>query len=161
MKKRAQGDDAGASGDSNDELEVVLNHLQARVEAEQKPSRFDARWLLMELGEVLQKEGSVATQARVARARKIVHRLGEAWDRAVRDELQIAATEHIQGVDPRFLSHPRYDLTYTLTARARLESRLLAAAALGTPLEESLAQAVERADRRLAEHQAKGPKGQK
>jgi len=134
------------------ELEIALNHLQARVEADEFPSRYDARWLLLELGALLRARGEAASRAALARARKVVHRLGDGWERAVREELELAAAEHVHAVDPRWLDHPRYDMAYTLAARERLEARLVAAAALGHPLDETLAAAVERADRLLAAH---------
>ena len=134
------------------ELEIALNHLQARVEAEELPSRHDARWMLMELGETLQSLGVDNCQALIARARKVAQRLGEGWERAVAEELQLAVSEHVHAVDPRWLSHPRYDMAYTLAARARLEARIIAADALGTPLDETMAQAVAHADKALAEH---------
>ena len=68
------------------------------------------------------------------------------------EELQLAASEHVHAVDPRWLNHPRYDMSYTLAARKRLEARILAAEALGTPLDGALAEAVRHADGLLAEH---------
>lgn len=139
------------------ELDVALNHLQARVEAEEAPSRYDARWLLLELGGVLMDEGEEASRPRVARARKVVQRLGQAWEQAVAEELQLAAAEHVHAVDPRWLTHPRYDLAYTLSARERLEARIVAAEALGSPLDEGLLAAVQRADGVLQEHRGGAP----
>ena len=158
---------ANAGKRPGDELEIALNHLQARVEAEEPPSRYDARWLLIELGSVLLREDDRATGAEadtalhalVARSRKVVQRLGVPWERAVREELQLAAAEHIHAVDPRWLSHPRYDMAYTLAARERLEARIRAAAALGTPLEPQLAEGVLRADAVLEKHRDHGQNG--
>jgi hypothetical protein len=62
-------------------------------------------------------------------------RLGpEHWERAVGDELSLALGEFAQLVDPRFLSLPRYDIAYTLAARARLEDRLRCAGRFGFAL---------------------------
>ena len=45
--------------------------------------------------------------------------------------MQLACGEHIQGIDPRYLSHPRYDFDYAIGARQRLELRFRALEALG------------------------------
>ena len=146
---------APGEAEAGAELEVALNHLQARVEAEEAATRYDARWLLLELGALLRAHGEESARAEIARARKVVQRLGAGWKLAVREELQLAAAEHVHAIDPRWLDHPRYDMAYTLAARERLEARIVAAAALDSPLDAALAAAVERADRLLAEHRAK------
>jgi hypothetical protein len=131
--------------DPGEDLERALEGLAAMVRAKRKPTRQEARALLIALGRVLADEPE-AIEALAPRIREAVGPLLESWEAAVQDELALACAEHVQGVDPRYLGHPRYDFEYTLEARRRLAARLRAAAALGHALPEAWARDVERAD---------------
>jgi hypothetical protein len=89
------------------------------------------------------------------RARAAAAGAGPAWSQAVQTELTLACGEFAQGVDPRYLSLPDYDLGYTRSARARLADRLRAAGELGFELSPREAQVLELADRVLAGHLAR------
>jgi len=81
------------------------------------------RSLLLSLGEVLETDpggaGDLSGQVEhdIARARKCIGMLGGRWDTTLVGEMQLACTEHIQGVDPRYLAHPRFDFEYVVEAR--------------------------------------------
>lgn len=132
-------------------LAAAIEEFEALAREGRRPTRYDARALLIPLGRILIEEGKQAAQAEVARIRAVQDAPLRGWRRAVREELALAAAEHVRGVDPRFLSHPRYDFTYTLGARERLEQRLRAAEALGIAPSEDLLERVAEADRLLDE----------
>jgi hypothetical protein len=67
-------------------------------------------------------------------------------------ELTLACAEFAQGVDPRYLGLPNYDLEYTRAARRRLADRLQAAHELGFRLAPREAGLLELADRVLDQH---------
>jgi len=114
-------------------------------------SRYEARDLLLPLGQlILEEDGPEATDL-VAEARALVDTLGAAWILAAGEELALAAAEHVAGVEPRWLDHPGYDFGYTERARERLEQRLVAAENLGLELPSALSEGIERADRLLGE----------
>ncbi len=122
-----------------------------------RPNRYDARALLLPLGRVLIEEGRAAVREELARIRAVQDAPLRGWRRAVREEIALAAAEHVRGVDPRYLSHPRYDFAYALGARERLEQRLRAAEALGISPPEDLLERVAAADRLLEEARRPDP----
>lgn len=109
------------------------------------PTRFLVRALFVPLGEALLESAS-GTDAVLARLRRLVEGDREAWEAAVRDELTLAATEHVRSCDPRYLKIPSYDFPYTVAARHRLEARLRAASEIGFTVDETLLDQVTRAD---------------
>lgn len=113
------------------------------------PTRYQARALLVPLGESLLEAGPVAEEA-LRRMRALFDGQRPGWNAAVGEELTLATTEHVRSCDPRYLSLPTYDLAYTVAARHRLEARLRAAAELGCPVDETLLDQIERADELLA-----------
>jgi len=129
-------------------LAELRQHLSKNKKA--SPSRFHARALLCSLGEVALDGGEPESLA--SELAEVVKDHREGWERAVREELELACTEHIQGVDPRFLKHPRYDFEYTVTARRRLEMRLRAVELMGLSVDERLLDQVAEADARLEPH---------
>lgn len=131
--------------DSNRKLiEENLAELKQRATKKQQPNRFHARELLVALGELILAEGEELPE--IERVRTALAPF-EHWDKAVAEELSLACTEHIQGVDPRYLDLPNYDFEYLVGARERLEARLTAADALGLPVSEDLLNRVAEADR--------------
>jgi len=114
------------------------------------------RRMLLSLGELLETDpggdGDLSAQVSddVANARKWIARLGDRWESTLIGEMQLACTEHIQGVDPRYMSHPRFDFDYVVAARQRIEMRLSALEALGQAVDEELLGRVAQADQRLA-----------
>ena len=58
----------------------------------------------------------------------------------------MATTEYVRSVDPRYLSHPHYDLAYTVESRRQLDARWKACAYLGLPLDPASVASVTRAD---------------
>jgi hypothetical protein len=137
--------------DPRDELERALAQLAGWIDERKKPTRHQARALLVALGRWIRHGAPSGDQVSAVRdrLRAIVHPLAEGWEAAVLDELILACTEHIRSVDPRYLDHPRYDFAYPIEARERLESRLVAAAALGMSPSPELLARVTRADELL------------
>lgn len=136
-------------------LEVALKRLTALAKKKRGPSRFDARDILLAVGELAQTGQVDALQAPLERLEALLKPHREQWERALAEELELACTEHIQGVDPRFLEHPRYDFAYTIEARHRLELRLVALDQLEIEPRADLLSGVERADERLAPYLAR------
>jgi hypothetical protein len=143
-----------ASAELRRELDTALAGLERWVLGRKKPTRHQARAVLVALGAWIEAErpAEEAVQAVRARIERGVAPLAEAWEAAVLDELILACTEHVRSVDPRHLTHPRYDLEYTVHARERLEARLVAASALGASPSEELLDRVARADEILRAH---------
>ncbi len=144
--------DRYAMNDGEIDLEAALAELAAALRKKRKPSRFHARAILVALGEQILVEDGARVTAGVARVAELVRELAADWEAVVREELELAATEFVRSVDPRFLSHPRYDFAYTVTARERLEARLSAAERLGIGPAEGLLEQVVEADELLAPH---------
>ncbi|HEV8112502.1 MAG TPA: hypothetical protein VGR31_06975 [Planctomycetota bacterium] len=126
------------------ELDRSLAQLEALAARGGRPSRYDARELLLALGESPAAGGGAR-----ARIEALPPTFREAWEAAVRDELSMAGTEHVRSVDPRYLDRPGYDFEYTIEARERLETRLRGAEQLGLRTDEALAAAIRRADELL------------
>ncbi len=131
------------------ELAAAVRELSLAVKGKRGPTRHDARALLLPLGELLlggrEEQAAQALQG----LEQTLEPVGEAWVLAIQEELSLACSEHVHSVDPRYLSHPRYDFDYTLAARERLEQRLAAAQVLGVPAGEELLAGVAQADERL------------
>lgn len=127
-----------------------------------RPDRFRARALLVPLGEAL-GEGDPEAAAALERVRALLSGDREGWRRAIDEEIELAVTEHVRSCDPAWLGHPRYDFAYTVDARARLEARFRAAAALGVDPAPRLRAQTEQADRTLApflaRHRDSSPRG--
>ena len=127
----------------------AVEALAKRLERGQVPDRHDVRALLLALG-VPEESAAGAPEPALARLRGLAGAAAESWRAAVADELERACEEHVQGVDPRYLGHPRFDFRYTLEARERLAARLRAAERLALPLPKRWLDAVLEADRRVA-----------
>jgi hypothetical protein len=132
------------------ELTEALDALRERL-GKKKPrvGHHDARLLLVALGRRILRDGPAASEAVVDDARALLEPVREAWTAAVERELEMATLEHVQGVDPRYLEHPRYDFEYTLDARERLEARLRAAEALDHEVPDETLARIARADETL------------
>ena len=139
------------TGAALEELDRALDALEQLVRADGRPSRHEARAILVPLGTAL-AEGGEGTKARIARLRAAVERLRESWEAAVHEELSLACAEHVQAVDPRYLGLSDYDFDYTVEARARLQARLRAAEALGIEAPRALWLRVEEADAILEDY---------
>jgi len=135
-------------------LEAALAQLEAESKRGRPLERGLVRRLLLELGALLDEQRGPEPQALVDRALAQLQPRAAEWSSLLRAELEQAAQEYDQCVDPRYLSRPDYDLAYTLRARDRLRARLLAAAALGTNLPEAVEKRVRAADERLAPYVA-------
>lgn len=136
-------------------LDDALTALATDMKAKGVPHRYDARAILVPLGQLMiaAREADGVTDPGgdwVERIQKLVEPVMEFWQAAVQEELSLSCSEHIRAVDPRFLDHPGYDFPYTLTARARLEARLLGCQALDLEVPEGLLDRVVEADARLA-----------
>jgi hypothetical protein len=139
------------------EIEKALQQLEGEARKGRRPGPHLARHVLLSLGAALSEHPGEAP-GWVERAREAGKHLGEAWERAVQDELSLACGEFVQCVDPRFLSLPNYDMDYTRSARARLEDRLAAARELGLELEAHEVDMLGLADRVLESHEhGEGP----
>lgn len=127
-------------------LESAVQRIEQLAKRKRRPTRFEARELLLALGALLLDERASETTAAIERLGRALREETEAWGAAVNEELQLAGMEHVQGVDPRHLDHPRYDFEYTIEARRRLEMRLVALDALGLTAPEDLLARVALAD---------------
>ena len=136
-------------------LEEALTALAADLKGKGVPHRYDARAILVPLGQLMMAstEADGITEAGgdwVERIQALMEPVMDFWQGAVEEELSLSCSEHIRAVDPRFLDHPGYDFPYTISARARLEARLLACQALDLEVTEGLLDRVAEADARLA-----------
>lgn len=131
-------------------LQAALGELERRLKRRRPPTRFEARAVLLALGALVEARSPEVALAK-ERLGRLVEPVAEAWREAVAEELSLAIAEHVHGVDPRHLDHPRYDFEYTLAARERLEHRLRAASALDLDPAEGLLELVAGADAVLAE----------
>jgi hypothetical protein len=136
------------------DAEKALGELEGSVRRDVPPGHHLARRVLLTLGDALRREPGTCG-ALVERARAAGRAAGKAWEQAVRTELSLACGEFAQGLDPRYLGLPNYDLDYTRAARERLADRLLAAAELGFHLPPREKEILGLADRVLAMHLAR------
>ena len=136
----------------NAELDAAIRSIESRTGRRVVVTRHEARPILIGIGRALHSGRSGDAAAAGDRLAKLPPPLRESWEAAVRDEMEMAATEHVRSVDPRYLGHPRYDLDYTLEARRQLEHRRRACEHLGLPLDAALLGAVARADSLLEGH---------
>jgi hypothetical protein len=131
--------------DSNRKLIAEnLADLKQRAAKRGQPNRFHARELLTALGELVLAENETIPEVEQVRAAVAPF---DNWEKAVAEEMSLACTEHVQGVDPRFLDHPRFDFDYLVAARERLEARFAALEVLGLQTSEDLLNRVAEADR--------------
>ena len=125
-------------------IDENLTELKQLGKQKREPNRLHARDLLIALGALVLEEGADVPE--LARVRAAVEPF-EHWEKAVAEELSLACTEHVQSVDARFLDLPNYDFDYLVSARERLEARLVAVEALGLATPEDLLNRVAEADR--------------
>lgn len=131
------------------ELPAAIELLRKAVERPGALDRQVVRALLVPLGALLLDPGDLDLAPFLAEVRELVGPAEKAWREALEFELTLAASEHIQGVDLRYLNRPDYDFEYTIGARQRLAARFAAAEALGWPADAELLQRVRRADATL------------
>ena len=127
-----------------------LKELARACAPRQRIDRFHARAVLLAIGERVLAEDAAGAEELAGRVQQITGPRGDDWQSAVRDEILMAATEHVRSVDPRYLSRPEYDLHYTVEARAALEARLRGAEVLGLEVASSVLERIAAADRLLA-----------
>ena len=132
-------------------LERGLAELESALREGGRPTRHHARSVLVALGSVLRSRSPLGQEA-LRRIETAVAPIRGAWLASVREELELACGEHCLAVNPRYLGRANYDFDYTLAARARLEQRIEAAAAIGVELAPDLREAVDRADEVLRAH---------
>ncbi len=136
------------------ELETAVRAVEACSGAsKRRVTRHEARPVLLGIGECLIEGRTPEAEDALARLRRLPAELREAFDAAVRDELEMACSEHVRSVDPRYLQRPDYDLAYTVAARHRLECRLRAAERLGIDLAGAWLENIRRADALLGRRQ--------
>jgi hypothetical protein len=135
--------------DPTTDLPAALELLRKAVDKPGNLDRHLVRAVLLPLGALLIHPGDEDQDAILTEIRELVEPAEKAWREALEFELKLAASEHIQSVDLRYLSRPDYDFEYTMRARERLEARLAAAEALGWPADAELLQRVQRADATL------------
>jgi len=111
--------------------------------------RYDVRPILIGLGDAILQGGPEGAQKALVQLASLAAKLGEEWASACESEVALACSEHINGVDARYLNHPKYDFKYTIRGRELLEARLIAARELGISVSASLMREVQAADERL------------
>lgn len=142
------------------ELQIAsaLALVAGKLEGRRGLQRQDVRALLLPLGALLADREAAAGHAWVGRIEQRLAAHAARFREVVASELELAAAEYVQGVDPRYLGLPGYDFEYTLESREGLEVRQLAAEALSVRIPDATAQQIELADRRLeAELERRGP----
>src|SRR5262245_32993961 len=102
----------------------AIDAIQRSIERRKAPSRYAAREILVGVGTWILSGDESRVAAALARLAPAVEPDRTRWTNAVLEELTLAVTEHVRSTDPRYLTHPRYDLQYTVAARERLEARL-------------------------------------
>lgn len=140
------------------ELKAALDVLRESITAKRPLNRYHARAILLPLGACLRaapnngdNAGARAVPADELRWVKTATQAHTpAWRAAVDDEMEMAVTELVHSADPRFLGRKDFDWRYADTARALLDDRLRALAALEFELDPTLARALADTDRRLA-----------
>jgi hypothetical protein len=132
------------------DLEEAVAAFETLVRRRQSPSRYDARRLLIALGSVLEQGEDSLPGLLLKRLQAVCERASDAWELAVAQEMELACAEHVAGTDPRYLDHPRFDFTYLLEARRRLELRFLGLRRLGLEMEHPWLERVAEADALLA-----------
>lgn len=133
-------------------LEDSLRALEQLGRKGDRPSHFLARAILLGVGAELRASGS--SERTLQRIRTATEPIAAAWREAVALELSMAIAEFAGSVNPRYLGLPDYDRGYTERARALLEDRLRAAAALDVRPSTRECQILEIADRVWADHNA-------
>jgi hypothetical protein len=131
------------------ELDRGLDGLAALEKAHRLPTRLDARPVLLEIGRLLALGETSDLDSAKRRISAFSAPFADAWSAAVRDEIAMAATEHVRSADPRYLAHPKYDWEYAIEARERLGWRMKAVQFLGMPPDPSQMTSIERADRQM------------
>lgn len=124
--------------------------LEQGIKKGRGPDRWHARPLLLALGHALLENREDEARAIGEKLRSIPAAHIPAWHRAVQEELNLAATEHVHSADPRYLGRPDYDWGYTLAAREDLEARLRAAEELEIEAPAAVVEQVLQADERIA-----------
>jgi len=127
------------------EFQAAVAEIAARKLKKKNVTRFQARSLLIVLGEALLAEDATVREA-IDLVRALVTESPEPWREAVDEEFSLAATEHVRSCEPRYLKMPQYDFEYTVAARHRLEARLRAAVEIDLPIDETLLEQIARAD---------------
>ncbi|MFT4711067.1 MAG: hypothetical protein ACJAZ8_000014 [Planctomycetota bacterium] len=128
------------------ELKDALTAIAVLTKEERKPSRYDARMLLLPLGSLILEGESSGLSVTLELILKAVQPQNEAWATAVADELGLAGDEFCLSINPDYLKHPRYDFAYAAASRQQLEQRIQAAEHLGFPLSEVLRGRIQAAD---------------
>lgn len=137
------------------ELEQALALVAEAVRSRHPLNHYHARAVLLPLGLLLTELDDRATQEAVSRVATAVAPVRKAWERAVREELELAIAEFVRAVDETYLARPDYDFTYTMGARKRLADRLRAADALSIDPPADWLRPMERADHVLAPYLAR------
>lgn len=131
--------------DPTKELDAALEDL-SKLKGTKRPSptRYHARALLVPFGMLAHEGGEMGAVIEIIKA--LTSECQEAWLQAVKDEMQLASAEYCCSIDARYLGSPDYDFDYTISARERLEARLLACDTLGYELPDGLRDNVQRCD---------------
>ena len=128
------------------ELEAALAAIAVLKKEERKPSRYDARMLLLPLGALILDGDSSGLSLKLERILALIQPTDEAWATAIADELGLAGDEFCLSINPDYLKHPRYDFAYAAASRQQLEQRIQAAEHLGFPVSEVLKGRIQGAD---------------
>jgi hypothetical protein len=142
--------------DPREDLKSGIAELKRRLKSKEIPDRQLVRLTFLALGRVSANEGEGAAKPLAKGLSEAAEPHGERWDEAVESEMTLAVSEHVHGVDPKYLDMPGYDFAYTIAARERLEQRLVAAELLKWKVTEHLLDQVADADARLLPYIEKG-----
>jgi hypothetical protein len=131
------------------DLRTALEGLKQALRTRRDVGRREVRAILLPLGALLSETEADDSARWLGEVCEIAALGGQRWKDALESELQLAATEYIQAVDPRYLGVPGYDFAYTLDSRERLEVRRVAARALSYELPQATLLQIESADEQL------------
>ena len=128
------------------QLTLALSENEDLVHGKRKPSRFDVRALFIPLGALVLEGDITGLAPTIERLGGFVRPDDEDWQRAVDEELTLAAEEYCLSVDAKYLDLPNYDFDYTARSRETLECRLRAAELLGFGAPEAIQGRIATAD---------------
>lgn len=135
-----------SSSGGPDALRSAIEAARAAIARRRALGRHETRALLIALGERLLSPDGVASENEVEQARALLRDERGEFQETLESEMRMAITEYLQSVDPRYIDLPDYDFHYTVEARSRLESRLVAADALGFSIDAALRERIGSAD---------------
>ena len=134
------------TSDPASELRESLVAIKALAKEKRKPSRYDARTLLLPLGALILEGDAAGLSETLKQVLALVSSEDEEWAAAIADEMGLAGDEFCLSINPDYIKHPRYDFAYAAASRLQLEQRIQAAQHLEFPISQALLGRIQEAD---------------